>query len=277
MTRRKLLGTFLGTAAAAVPYPCLVEPRWLEQTNRKARISRVRPAGPVRILHLADLHASLFVPMSTIAHAVTEGIAERPDLICLTGDFITRGGGFDFREYVQALRPLSRAAPTYAVLGNHDGGPWAAKHFGFADHRMVERLLEESGIQLLHNRAVRVETAHQTVTLVGVGDLWTREVDARRAWAGVDPRYPSVLLAHNPDTKDVLRRAPWDLMLSGHTHGGQVRIPFEGAPFAPVKDKRYVSGLKPWGSRLVYVTRGVGNLGSVRLGCRPEVSMLTLS
>jgi predicted MPP superfamily phosphohydrolase len=142
---------------------------------------------------------------------------------------------------------------------------------------MVERLLEESGIQLLHNRSVRVQVGNQKVTLVGVGDLWTDEVRPQRAWSGMDTRYPAVLLAHNPDTKDVVARLPWDLMLSGHTHGGQVRIPFEGAPFAPVEDKRYVAGLKPWGSRLIHVTRGVGNLGGVRLGCRPEVSLLAVS
>ena len=113
--------------------------------------------------------------------------------------------------------------------------------------------------------------------MVGVADLWSREIEAERAFASVDPHHPVVLLSHNPDSKDVLGAYPWDLMLSGHTHGGQVILPITGPGFAPVRDKRYVAGLKPWGSRQIHVTRGVGNVGGVRFRCRPEVSLLLIS
>ena len=83
-------------------------------------------------------------------------------------------------------------------------------------------------------------------------------------------------MSHNPDSKEMLRRWPWDLLLSGHTHGGQVIIPFQGPRYAPVTDKRYVAGLKPWESRQIHVTRGVGNFAGVRFRCRPEVSLLIL-
>ena len=265
MTRRKFLLSFFG--ATPLLYPCWFEPRWLDVTHQHVRLPE--PVG-CRILHLADLHASVFVRPSMINHAITAGLAQKPDLICLTGDFITTRQDFDAVRYAAALRRLSAAAPTYAVLGNHDGGSWTRRHFGYPDHRLVERILEDAGIELLHNRSVRTAG----MTLVGVGDLWNDEVDARRAFAEVDGAGPTVLLAHNPDTKDVLRRRPWDLMLSGHTHGGQVLIPFEGVRYAPVRDKRYVAGLKPWGSRLIHVTRGVGNLGGVRFRCRPEASLL---
>jgi hypothetical protein len=119
-----------------------------------------------------------------------------------------------------------------------------------------------------------VTVRNATITLVGVGDLWSNEIEPRRAFAGVGGENPTVLLAHNPDSKDVLRYRPWDLMLSGHTHGGQIIVPFEGARYAPVKDKRYVAGLKAWGTRQIHVTRGVGNLGGVRFRCRPEASLL---
>jgi uncharacterized protein len=269
MTRRKLLYTFFG--APALIYPCFLEPRWLDLTHRRVELAR-RPERPVRILHISDLHASIFVPLSMIDHAVTMGLAQKPDLICVTGDFITMREGFDPGAYAQVLRRLSAAAPTFAVLGNHDGGQWARYRHGYPDHKLVDRILEDSHIELLHNRS----TEAFGLTLVGVGDLWADEIHTGRAYSGVKTNRPVVLLAHNPDTKDLLRSRTWDLMVSGHTHGGQVIVPFEGTRYAPVKDKRYVSGLKSWGTRQIYVTRGVGNVGGVRFRCRPEVSVLSV-
>ena len=273
MTRRKLLYSFFGSTLV---YPCFVEPRWLDLTRRTVRLQT--PAGrPIRILHLSDFHASLLVPLSMIHHAITAGLAEKPDLICLTGDFITHRQDFDADEYAAALRRLSAAAPTFAVLGNHDGGEWASRHLGNRDHRTVDRILEDGGVELLHNRSAMPEVRGEGINLVGVGDLWSDEIDAERAFREVRSGRPTVLLAHNPDSKDELRRNRWDLMLSGHTHGGQIIIGFDGARYAPVEDKRYVAGLKSWGTRQIHVTRGVGNIAGVRFRCRPEASVLTVA
>jgi predicted MPP superfamily phosphohydrolase len=272
MTRRKLLSI----VGASLVYPCYLEPRWLDLTRRGVKLAT--PAGgPIRILHLSDLHASLLVPLSMIHRAITAGIAEKPDLICLTGDFITHRGDFRADEYSATLRRLSAAAPAYAVLGNHDGGEWAWRHHGNRSHKPVERILEDAGVELLHNRAMEAEVRGARVNLVGVGDLWSDEIDARRAFVNARPGLPTVLLAHNPDAKNDLRREPWDLMLSGHTHGGQVIVGFDGSRYAPVEDKRYIAGLKPWGSRMIHVTRGVGNIAGVRFRCRPEASVLAVA
>ena len=276
MTRRSLLLGALSAGATAIGYPCFYEPRWLETTERRVRLAHAPFRNPIRLLHLADLHASLVVPLSLIQHAITLGLSQAPDLICLTGDFITFRHDFDSRAYVNALKRLTAAAPTFAVLGNHDGGSWAGRHRGNADHAFVERMLEESGVRLLHNRSERVTVRDERLTLVGVGDLWSHEVDGWKAFAGVRSEEPVVLLAHNPDSKGKLVSFPWDLMLSGHTHGGQVIVTHDGARYAPVADKRYVAGLKPWGSRQIHVTRGVGNVGGVRFRCRPEVSTLVI-
>ena len=113
--------------------------------------------------------------------------------------------------------------------------------------------------------------------LVGVGDLWSRELDGAAAFREAEKNVPTILLAHNPDSKIALGNRAWHLMLSGHTHGGQIRLPLLGAPFAPVVDKRYIAGLKPWRDRWIHVTKGVGNVHGVRFNCRPEVSLLRIT
>ena len=269
------MGGLLGAAVAA-GYPCYLEPRWLEATETRVALPKAAWTAPLRILHLSDLHASPFVPLGTIEHAINIGLATRPDIVCLTGDFVTVNESYDAAAYTRVLRHVAASAPAYAVLGNHDGGRWTGDQYGASDHRQVDRLLEDSGIELLHNRAKRIAVASKELNLVGVGDLWMGEVDGRRAFSGVDQRLPTILMAHNPDSKDFVARDPWDVMLSGHTHGGQVLIPLVGPRFAPVADRRYVAGLKPWGDRQIYVTRGVGNIYGVRFRCRPEVSLLLI-
>jgi len=268
MNRRKWIVGTCGVLAAAA-YPTYFEPRYLELTQNALKCG-VASSKSICIFHLTDLHASPFVPMPMIEAAISLGLEQKPDLICVTGDFVTSGKGFNKDLYVAQLQRLSAVAPTFAVLGNHDGR--------FAGgNSTVARMLADSGITLLHNRSQRIHMNGGEVSLVGVGDLWGREIDADTAFEDLDPGLPVILMSHNPDSKDVLSNYPWNVMLSGHTHGGQVIVPFEGACFAPVKDHRYVAGLKAWGDRQIFVNRGVGNLGGVRFDCRPEVSILTLT
>ncbi len=276
MTRRKWLATTAACAAGSLAYPTLVEPRWLEVVRTKVPVPGAGQQ-PVTLLQLTDLHASWAVPWGLIESAVTLGLAARPDVICLTGDFVTHQAELDTARYVAILRRLSTAAPTFAVLGNHDGGTWAAARRGYADHRVVDRVLEEAAVSVLHNRSVAVPIRGSMLTLVGVGDLWSAELDAVRAFRSAPTVGARVLLSHNPDSKAALDAYDWDLMLCGHTHGGQVMIPFEGPRYAPVEDRRYVSGLNPYDGRWIYTSRGVGSLGSVRFQCRPEVTVLELT
>jgi hypothetical protein len=116
----------------------------------------------------------------------------------------------------------------------------------------------------------------QSIRFAGVPDLWSEHLHGDLAFVDVPADDPAIVLAHNPDTKDRLAKQPWDLMLSGHTHGGQVVLPMLGARFVPIRDKRFVAGLKQWNGRQVYVTRGVGSIHGVRVNCRPEVTVLDL-
>lgn len=280
--RRRFLRSMIGGAFAgmiAVPgYARFLEPGWFEVTHKGVPIGRRRLRRGVRILHLSDLHASEFVPYSQIAEAIELGLAERPDFACLTGDYVTHRMPEE-GDFSGALRPLAEAVPTLAVFGNHDGGRWVGRHGGYQDISTMRSALEAAGVRCLHNESCLVEVGGQPIRFTGVGDLWAREIDAATAFAsvGAGASEPHVLLAHNPDSRFDVADRPWDLMLSGHTHGGQVIVPVVGyAPFVGVSDPRFLEGLQPWNGRLVHITRGVGNLLGWRLACRPEVSLLTL-
>ncbi|MDP9087467.1 MAG: phosphodiesterase YaeI [Pseudomonadota bacterium] len=276
MTRRKLL-SLIPLSGCAPLYAFGLEPNWLQRTFHQVKLPCRDLTSGVRILHLSDFHASQIVPFSLIERSVELGLEAKPDVICLTGDFVTDATPVDEVEYERILRRLSSAAPVFASLGNHDGGAWSAQVGGFTDSSMVRRLLRSSNISLLHDRSETVRVRDQSIRFAGLADLWSDALNGDGAFADVPGDDPAILLAHNPDTKDFFPDRPWDLMLSGHTHGGQVVLPFIGHRFVPVRDKRFIAGLKPWNGRQVYVTRGVGNVRGMRVNCRPEVSLLDLT
>jgi len=277
--RRFLLGTAgggLGMMGAGYAYMRLWESGWLETTRRNVPLKQ--PGPTVKVLHLSDLHASRVISLAYLRRALGLGLEMNPDLICLTGDFITWKYKH-YEEYANVLRTLSDHAPAFACLGNHDGGAWADRKMkiGTSNSQAVRDLLCSANIRLLHNEHT-VETINgRELNLVGVGDLWNGECDPNTAFSKLDDSRPTVLLSHNPDSRDLMRDHPWDLMLCGHTHGGQVYLPGLGAPLAPVKDKKYVRGLHQFGNRWLHISKGVGNLHGVRFNCRPEVSLLNVA
>jgi predicted MPP superfamily phosphohydrolase len=275
-SRRKFFGGLGAFSITSVSYAS-IESDWLDVGRYHVPISKGKNATPLKILHLSDLHASHFVSFEFIQHAIELGLKEKPDLVCLTGDYVTRKC-LEMDRYAEVLSVLSKAAPTYATLGNHDGGWYCrGRLHGYETSQDVKKLLEKSNIHLLDNDSTRVKVRDRELNLVGVGDVWAREFHPEKAYkkyASEDA--PTIVLSHNPDTKDDLQKYPWELMLSGHTHGGQITIPLLGTPIAPVKDRRFVKGLHAWDDRHIYVTRGVGNLYGVRVNCRPEVSVLSV-
>ncbi len=281
LTRRRFLvyGAGLGIVAAAGGYARFVESEWIELNRRDVDLRDKTLERPIRILHISDIHASKYVSISYINDAFSLGLSAEPDLICVTGDFITRRH-HERKSYVRALRRLSDAAPTFGCIGNHDGGWWIAMRTnGFPDQKEVMALMAESGIEGLYNSSRTIEVSGQRIHLAGVADLYSREVLPSLAFRDLprSSRDPVVLLAHNPDTKRLVRPYGWDLMLSGHTHGGQIAFPFLGAPIVAIHDRRYAEGLNPWLGRWIHTSRGVGNVRGVRFSCRPEVNILTLS
>jgi predicted MPP superfamily phosphohydrolase len=269
MHRRTFLSFSAAPVAAAAAWSHYVEPKYFELTHTRIRLAKAQPR---RILHISDIHMSDGMDASDLETGLRYGLLQKPDLICLTGDFVSDTRGFDRQGLLRLLRTVVATAPTYAVLGNHDGGDWLARWGGSRSTEFMQDLIRSSGVCLLHNQS----TAVGDLTLVGVADYWSGEFAPEQAFARAHRGGATVLLCHNPDAKRDLRSLPWDLMLSGHTHGGQVRVPGISPLWTPVVDKRFIAGLYGWENRQLFITRGVGSPKHVRAFCRPEISVLDL-
>lgn len=278
---KKILAGIVATLAGWVYLR--FEANWLETTKKTVKLDHFRKDAKVKVLHLSDLHLSSVVSIDDIDFALKEGFQGSPDVMLLTGDFITdQLSDAEFQELGNCLAKYASRVPTFACLGNHDGGSWAGKRGGYKTPDRVKEMLASAKVNLLDNRTRSIFLKGQPIVLTGVGDYWSESCKPEGCLRALDSKKPNkpevrVLLCHNPDAKELLKGYDWDLMLCGHTHGGQFKIPFSDyAPFAPVMDRTMTEGLHQWEGRQINVTRGVGNLYGIRLNCRPEISLLEL-
>jgi predicted MPP superfamily phosphohydrolase len=196
-------------------------------------------------------------------------LALQPDLIVVTGDFVT--GRVDQGALYTHMTQLVAAAPDgmWAIMGNHDH--WSKV-------KVVREVLESAGVIELRNAHTIIERGGQALWLAGVDDVWERHHDLRQALTGIPTDATTILLAHEPDYADeVFPLGRVALQLSGHSHGGQVRLPGIGAPVTPQMGTKYPIGLRQLGSMWLYTNRGVGQSHSIRINCRPEVTEITLT
>jgi predicted MPP superfamily phosphohydrolase len=235
------------------------------------------PFAGFRIAQLSDFHCSRHVTASYLSEAVDLAQAQNPDLVVLTGDFVHRG--YKYVERVSdTLGRLSAPHGVYAVLGNHDFSVRNAlgiRRFRHL-HRAVTAGLTARGIAVLHNETIPLTRGDSSLHLVGIADLWSRTCDLEQAFAGIPPSAPRIALAHNPRTIERLNGQRCDLMLSGHTHGGQINWPGLGRPTLGRKARKFAAGLYSHQNTYLYVNKGVGFGFRFRFGVRPEVAVFTL-
>jgi predicted MPP superfamily phosphohydrolase len=239
----------------------------------------------IKVGQITDIHAGPLVPAGLIREGVDLMMANRPDLIVLTGDFVsgatkilwTSYGGFKQRHYNYCMEELSRLkAPlgVFAVLGNHDF--WSGREVAMK----IARGLEGIGVQVLRNEAIPIERKGQHLYIVGVDDYWEGLYTLSEALKNVPENDCRILLSHNPDVNEDIEnlRERIDFIISGHTHGGQVVLPFLGALYIPSPfGQKYLAGLVRDQKRQTYVSRGLGLFFvPVRINCPPDVSLLTL-
>jgi len=257
----------IASGLAQIARAAFAEPYQLSVERHAVGLKRLpRELDGLRIVHLSDIHHSPFTGREQVERAVEVANSLQPDVIALTGDYVSHE-----REYVQPcaemLGKLKARRGVYACLGNHDN---------WVDADLVTDLFTLAGIRVLNNEGLRFEDRGASFWLAGVQDTMVGLEDLPLALAGSSADEMKLLLAHNPVILRRAARAGCDLVLSGHTHGGQVTWRSERSASGRVR-RRILRGLGRRGETQIYVTRGLGTVVlPVRYGCLPEVSLLTL-
>jgi len=275
LTRRSFLGLSAASAAALALYAGEISRHELSVEEHTFQVARLPDAfRGMRIVQASDFHYAEYTEAFFLREVVERINGLRPDLVLLTGDFVS----FSPMPYSYARRQAPVCAEIlsgiecplrYASLGNHDYtvGPEA-----------VAAPLREHGIPVLTNAAVALERGGQRIWLGGLGSACTGDVDLARAVPRAAGGEPVLLMAHEPDILPEVARHGVDLMLSGHTHGGQVRIPFLPPLVLPEYGRRYLEGAFRVGPTQLYVNRGIGAVGvPFRFRCPPEITVIKLA
>ncbi len=272
MNRRRIFKiagvTALGSVASTGIYPFL-EAKWCRLVRRRITLPNLPQAFRGMTLALiSDIHHGPFVPLAYVRDIVEIANSLEPDLVLLTGDYVSRHPRY-IEPAIEALGKLRAHIGRFAVLGNHD-------HWESAP--ATRHALADVGISLIDNTGLWIDRQGERLRVCGVGDLWTDRQDSQSALEDATTQDAVIMLSHNPDYAEALRDPRVGLILSGHTHGGQVVIPGFGAPIVPSRfGQKYLHGLVQAPSCQVFVTRGVGTVGPpIRFLCRPEIVKITL-
>lgn len=254
-------------------YARFVEPNVL--VVRKIRIDSGRDINngkPLRITLLSDFHYPRHADSRLVRRAIEKSNRFDPDLVFMLGDF------FDKNRNNPAILPcdvktvfgeIRSKLGIFGVLGNHD------HRF---DEQAIRKVLEsETDIRLIDNSSIGIELSGVPIYIAGVGDLRSKDAHYDRAVRGIPQDSGIILLSHNPDVVEEISDPRILIQFSGHTHGGQVRLPFIGALRVPSKfGSRYSQGLIDCGNHLLYVNRGICSMKRIRFMCPPEVTWVEI-
>ncbi len=249
---------------------------WLRAPEYEPVVERVRlpiaglPEGlrGLTIAHLSDFHTGRHVSAGYVRQVAQQTMALHPELIALTGDFVDRNIKYS-AGCAEALSILRAPLGVHVVFGNHDY---------WTNATLIESDLRRVGLAPMHNESHRLKRRGAEFYVVGVDDVRRRRANLELALSGVPPGALKLLLVHEPDFADYVPDDHHLLQLSGHSHGGQIRIPLLGALLLPSWGRKYAAGLYRMRTGMwLYTTRGVGlAMPPVRINCPPEITALTL-
>lgn len=267
-TRRKFLYT---SVAAAFTNAFFIEPNISSISYRNVRLPYLPPAlNGLKVVHLTDFHYKPDKNESLMDSIIEKVNRVGPDLILLTGDYVD-GDYPDVAPLIEKLSRLKSKHGIYASMGNHDGWLATGEHY--------REKFAEIGIPLLINENIKLTINNEHLYIAATDYIWDGNPDPVKTLKGIPNNAPLITLVHEPDYFDtMLEHHDHHLQLSGHTHGGQCRIPFLN--YAPRKVKygrNYIHGIYKKKDSSVWVSKGIGTTGiKVRFSCLPEIAVLTL-
>lgn len=274
-------GVVAGVGALGLgEYSAVVEPNRPRLVRVEVPIRRLPEAfDGFTILQLTDFHYDSLFSVVPIRRAIEMANSLNPDLVVLTGDFVTIPVWADLlndkKQSAAAAEPCSEVLSalrsklgSIAVLGNHDRD---------SDGPRVKKTLESKEVKVLQNSNHVIEREGARLWMAGIDDAVEGKPDIAQTLKGIPANDAVILLAHEPDFADEAVKHPIDLQLSGHSHGGQVWLPGIGAPWLPFGAEKYPRGLYRFGPMTLYTSFGIGTIRlHVRLNCPPEVTLFTL-
>jgi predicted MPP superfamily phosphohydrolase len=282
VSRRKFLEMSVASGSAALlgSYGALIEPNELSVERVNLLLPRwPRALSGLTIAQLSDIHFGPYLGEDELGKVVKATMELEPDLVVLTGDFVSipllKSHGRPQRRAEDAgpcsklLAGLHPKMGIAAVLGNHDH---------LTNPVTVAKCLENNDIPVLRNRSIPIERGSARFWLAGVDDVMAQADDLARTLRAVPPDEPAIVLVHEPDFAETVAHFQVDLQLSGHSHGGQVRIPILGPPVLPFMGSKFPLGLRRLGHMHLYTNRGVGTTSvPIRFNCTPEITLITLN
>ena len=279
LTRRKFL---YGSAAIAAGTVALGTDGFVESNDPhivrvQIPLARLPQAfDGFTIVHLSDFHYEEHFSSVPIRKAVDVVNTLRPDLVVLTGDFVTvpmLQSKFSLRKASETAIPCAESlskiqARKIAILGNHDAAAYPEKIIG---------ALTGHGIPVLLNASTPIEKGSARIWVAGIDDALRGQPDLGLTLEKIPRNEATILLAHEPDFADEASLQTVDLQLSGHSHGGQIWIPGIGAPWLPPMARKYPRGIRRIGNMTLYTNIGIGTIRApIRINCKPEITLITL-
>lgn len=278
MKRRKFIKkavlTSLGLGFTGGLYSFTIEPFWLEFVHKKMPIANL-PNHLVgkTIIQISDIHVGNYSNYEYAKESFRQAQALNPDYVVYTGDFVSYENKEQYKQLKKVMQHAVKGSlGTIGVLGNHDYGiEWSEQHV--ADE--ITAILEDAGISILINEEKEINGLH----FLGIDDYLGPNFKPHKVMKTHNRNNANLVLCHNPDVCDL---DVWNnykgWILSGHTHGGQVKFPFLGPPVLPVDNKRYSAGeIDLYDGRTLYINRALGNLRQVRFNVRPEITVFNLA
>lgn len=263
-----------GMAALSGLYAWQLEPFWLEFVKMKMPIKHL-PDNLVgkTLMQISDIHVGKSFDYQFVIDSFAKAKEFSPDFVVYTGDFVTSNyGEIQLGDLEKVMsNAVKGRIETLGILGNHDYGlNWAQAEVA----NKISKIVFDNGVQLLRNESLEISG----LNFIGMDDFWGLNFNPEKAMSGFDKSKANIVLCHNPDVCDLNIWGEYNSwILSGHTHGGQVKPPFLPPLMIPVANKNYTEGLfELSNNRTLYINRALGHLRQIRFNARPEITIFEL-